>query len=40
MGIAGQRSVGERYGADRMVKELKDLYRNLVDQSASRRRAS
>jgi len=40
MGIDGQRSVRDRYGADRMVKELKDLYRNLVDRTASKRGAS
>jgi glycosyltransferase involved in cell wall biosynthesis len=40
MGIAGQRSVGERYGADRMVKELKDLYRDLLNRTASRPGAS
>jgi len=30
MGVAGRRLVLERYGADRMVKELEDLYRNLL----------
>jgi len=37
MGVAGQRSVRERYSADRMVKELKDLYRKLLDRTASTR---
>jgi len=37
MGVAGQRSVRERYSADRMVKELKDLYRKLLDRTASKR---
>jgi glycosyltransferase involved in cell wall biosynthesis len=31
MGLAGQRLVLERHGADRMVNELKDLYRNLLE---------
>ncbi len=37
MGIAGQRTVRERYSADRMVKELKDLYRNLLDRTTLKR---
>lgn len=37
MGIAGQSSVRERYSADRMVKELKDLYRKLLDRTESKR---
>jgi len=37
MGVAGQEMVRERYGADRMVKELKDLYRNLLRETASER---
>ena len=37
MGVAGQRTVRERYSADRMVKELKDLYRNLLERTASKR---
>jgi glycosyltransferase involved in cell wall biosynthesis len=37
MGVAGQRTVRERYSADRMVRELKDLYRNLLDRTASKR---
>lgn len=37
MGVAGQRSVREKYGADRMVKELKDLYRNLLDRTTLKR---
>ena len=32
MGLAGQRAVLERHGADRMVNELKDLYRNLLER--------
>jgi glycosyltransferase involved in cell wall biosynthesis len=30
MGVAGRRLVLERHGADRMVKELEDLYRSLL----------
>jgi glycosyltransferase involved in cell wall biosynthesis len=30
MGAAGQRMALDRYGADRMVNELKDLYRTLL----------
>jgi glycosyltransferase involved in cell wall biosynthesis len=37
MGLAGQRTVRERYSADRMVKELKDLYTKLLDRTASKR---
>jgi glycosyltransferase involved in cell wall biosynthesis len=37
MGVAGQGTVGERYSADRMVKELKDLYRKLLDRTESKR---
>jgi glycosyltransferase involved in cell wall biosynthesis len=37
MGVAGQRTVRERYSAERMVKELKDLYRKLLDRTASKR---
>lgn len=37
MGIAGRRTVRERYSADRMVKELKDLYRNLLDRTTLKR---
>jgi glycosyltransferase involved in cell wall biosynthesis len=36
MGLAGQGTVRERYSADRMVKELKDLYMNLLDRTASK----
>lgn len=32
MGEAGRRKVLERHGADRMVNELKDLYRNLLER--------
>jgi glycosyltransferase involved in cell wall biosynthesis len=34
MGAAGRVMVLERHGADRMVKELKDLYRNLLERRA------
>lgn len=34
MGTAGRRLVLERHGADRMVKELEDLYRNLLGAPA------
>jgi glycosyltransferase involved in cell wall biosynthesis len=34
MGDAGRRMVLERHGADRMVTELKELYRNLLAQSS------
>lgn len=32
MGAAGRNIALERHGADRMVKELKDLYRNLLER--------
>jgi glycosyltransferase involved in cell wall biosynthesis len=34
MGDAGRRMVLERHGADRMVAELKELYRKLLAQSS------
>ncbi len=37
MGMAGQRIVLERHGADRMVNELKDLYRNLLEAQSLNR---
>jgi len=37
MGAAGRRTVLERYGADRMVRELKDLYTNLLDRAIAKR---
>jgi glycosyltransferase involved in cell wall biosynthesis len=37
MGLAGQRAVRERYGAERMVNELKDLYRKLLTQAEPKR---
>jgi glycosyltransferase involved in cell wall biosynthesis len=33
MGAAGRRMVLERYGADRMVKELKQIYSNLLERN-------
>lgn len=36
MGAAGRALVRERYGADRMVKELKELYRNLLKASEAK----
>lgn len=37
MGLAGQGTVVERYGADRMVRELKELYESLLDRATVKR---
>jgi glycosyltransferase involved in cell wall biosynthesis len=40
MGVAGRRMVLERYGADRMVSELKHIYGTLLERKASKVQAT